>query len=47
MVVHYFTKWVVAQALANFTNANILRFFKRNILAMYKIPYLIMSENGT
>lgn len=43
----YFTKWIEAEALENFTIANVLKFFKRNILARLGVPQAIVTENGT
>lgn len=47
MVIHYFIKWVNVEALAKVTTANILKFFKRNILAKYEIPQSILVDNDT
>ncbi|CAL5202632.1 unnamed protein product [Lathyrus oleraceus] len=45
--VDYFTKWIEAEALAKITAQNILRFFKRNILARFGIPQALVTDNGT
>ena len=45
--VDYFTKWIEAEALAKITAQNILRFYKRNILARFGIPQAIVTDNGT
>lgn len=42
-----FTKWVKVEALAKITTANVLKFFKINILAKFKIPQAIVINNGT
>ena len=40
------TKWIEAEPLAKITTKNILRFFKRNILARFGAPLLVISNNG-
>ncbi|MCI66227.1 gag-pol polyprotein, partial [Trifolium medium] len=45
--VDYFTKWVEAEPLANITAFNVLRFFKRDILARFGIPQVVVTDNGT
>ena len=45
--VDYFTKWIEAEALAKITAQNVLRFYKRNILAHFGIPQAIVTDNGT
>lgn len=40
-------KWVKVEALEKIIAANILKFFKRNILAWYEIPQSIVTDNGT
>ena len=40
--VDYFTK-----ALGKITAQNVLRFYKRNILARFGIPQAIVTDNGT
>jgi transposase InsO family protein len=44
--VDYFTKWIEAEPLAKITAHNILRFFKRNILARFGIPQSVVTDNG-
>lgn len=38
VVMDYFTKWVENEALENSTEANIVKFFKRNGLARFRVP---------
>jgi hypothetical protein len=45
--VDYFTKWVEAEPLAKITVHNILCFFKKNILARFRIPQSFVTDNGT
>ncbi|MCI06452.1 gypsy retrotransposon integrase-like protein [Trifolium medium] len=47
VVVDYFTKWIEAEPLAKISAFNILRFFKRNILARFGIPLAVVTDNGT
>ncbi|XP_058783680.1 uncharacterized protein LOC131658400 [Vicia villosa] len=47
VVVDYFTKWIEAEALAKITSQNVLRFYKRNILARFGVPQAIITDNGT
>jgi hypothetical protein len=47
VAVDYFTKWIEAKALAKITAFNILRFYKRNVLARFGVPQAIVTDNGT
>src|SRR3954468_9839273 len=47
VAVDYFTKWIEAEALAKITSQNVLRFYKRNILARFGVPQAIVTDNGT
>ena len=47
VAVDYSTKWIEAEPLAKITAKNVLRFFKRNILARFGIPALLVSDNRT
>ncbi|KAK2422712.1 hypothetical protein QL285_033223 [Trifolium repens] len=47
IAVGYFTKWVEVEPLANITAFNILRFFKRDVLARFGIPQVVVTDNGT
>ena len=46
--IDYFTKWVEAkaEALATITEKNIRNFVWRNIICRYRIPRVIISDNG-
>ncbi|PNX57698.1 retrotransposon-related protein, partial [Trifolium pratense] len=46
VAVDYFTKWIEAEPLANITAFNVLRFFKRNILARFGIPQVVITDKG-
>jgi len=45
--IEYSTKWIEAEPLAKITAKNVLRFLKRNILARFGVPNLVISDNGT
>ncbi|GAU49235.1 hypothetical protein TSUD_183260 [Trifolium subterraneum] len=47
VVVDYFTKWIEAEPLAKIGAPHILRFFKRNVLARFRIPQVVVTDNGT
>jgi hypothetical protein len=47
VAVYYFTKWIEVEPLAKITAKNVLRFYKRNILARFGILALIVSKTGT
>ena len=47
VAVDYSTKWIEAKSLVKITAKNVLRFFKRNILARFRISTLVVSDNGT
>jgi len=42
----YSTKWIEAEPLAKITAKNVLRFFKRSILARFGIPTLVIPTTG-
>lgn len=47
VVVDYFTKWIEAEALEKIIGANVLKKFKKNILALFGVPQTVVAENGT
>jgi len=47
VAVDYSTKWIEADPLSKITAKNVLRFFKRNILARFGVPALVISDNGS
>jgi hypothetical protein len=47
VAINYSTKWIEAEPLAKITAKNVLHFFKRNILARFRVPALVISDNGT
>ncbi|XP_058762570.1 uncharacterized protein LOC131635951 [Vicia villosa] len=47
VAIDYFTKWIKAEALAKITAQNMLRFYKRNVLARFGVPQAIITDNGT
>ncbi|GAU46629.1 hypothetical protein TSUD_284770 [Trifolium subterraneum] len=47
VAVDYFTKWIEAEPLAKIGASHVLRFFKRNVLARFGIPQVVVTDNGT
>jgi len=47
VAIDYSTKWIETEPLAQITAKNVLCFFKRNILARFGVPTLVISDNGT
>ncbi|GAU28915.1 hypothetical protein TSUD_59270, partial [Trifolium subterraneum] len=47
VAVDYFTKCIEAEPLAKIGASHILRFFKRNVLARFGIPQVVVTDNGT
>ena len=43
--IDYFTKWVEAKALATITKKNVRSFVWRNIIYMYGISRVLVSDN--
>ena len=44
--IDYFTKWVEAEVLATITEKNVRSFVWRNIICRYRIPRVLVSDNG-
>ena len=42
----FFTKWVEAEPLANIRNADAKRFIWRNIVTRFRVPQVLISDNG-
>lgn len=47
IVVDYFTKWIEAEALAEISVHNILRYYKRNMLTRFGVPQALVTDNDT
>jgi len=47
VAIDYSTKWIEAKPLAKITAKNVLRFFKRNILARSGVSAIVISDNET
>jgi len=47
VTIDYSIKWIEVEPLAKITAKNVHRFFKRNILARFGVPTLVVSDNGT
>lgn len=46
ITIDYLTKWVEAEALATITEAKIQNFIWKNIVCRFKIPRMIILDNG-
>lgn len=46
VAIDYFTKWVKTEALATITEKNIRIFVWRNIICLYRIPRVLIFDNG-
>ena len=46
VAINYFTKWVEAKALSTITKAEIQSFVWKNIICRFRIPRMIISDNG-
>ena len=46
VAIDYFTKWVEAEALTTITEARIQSFVWKNIICKFRIPLVIISDNG-
>lgn len=46
ITIDYFTKWVEAEALATITEAKIQNFIWKNIVCRFRIPRMIILDNG-
>nr|GEW93237.1 hypothetical protein [Tanacetum cinerariifolium] len=47
MAVDYFTKWIEAKPLSKTTGKEVKKFVWDNIVCMYGLPKIIVSDNGT
>lgn len=43
----YFSKWVKAEPLVTTMEADVRRFVWRNIVTRFRVPYAIVSDNGS
>ena len=44
--IDYFTKWVEAELLTKITQQNVKHFFWKNIVCMFGVPRVLISDNG-
>ena len=42
----YFTKWVEAELLANIRDVDVKRFIWKNIVTLFGVPNVLISDNG-
>ena len=46
VAIDYFIKWVEVEALSTITVAKIQSFVWKNIICRFRIPWMIISDNG-
>nr|KYP31976.1 Transposon Ty3-I Gag-Pol polyprotein [Cajanus cajan] len=46
VAVDHFTKWIEAEAVATITASNIQKFFWKNVITRFGIPYALITDNG-
>nr|KYP61109.1 Pol polyprotein [Cajanus cajan] len=46
VAVDHFTKWIEAEAVATITANNIQKFFWKNVITRFGIPYALITDNG-
>ena len=46
MAINYFTKWVEAEPVMTITEAKITNFVWKNIICEFRVPCVIISNNG-
>lgn len=46
IAIDYFMKWVEVEALATITEAKIQNFIWKNIVCRFRIPRMIILDNG-
>ena len=44
--INYFIKWVEAELLANIRDVDAKKFFWKNIVTRFGVPYTLISNNG-
>jgi len=47
VITNYITKWIEAEALAQITATNIIKFFKQDILSRFGVPLFMVNDKGT
>lgn len=46
VVIYYFLKWIEAKALALTTEFQVINFLKSRIISRYRIPNVLVNNNG-
>ena len=46
VAINYFTKWVEAEPVMTITEAKITNFVWKNIICEFRVPCVIISNNG-
>ncbi|XP_072076828.1 uncharacterized protein [Arachis hypogaea] len=47
VAIDYYTKWIEAEPLASISSANCRKFMWRQIISRFRIPEVVISDNGT
>ena len=47
VAIDYFTKWVKAASYTNVTSSVVVKFIKRELICLYRLPRKIITDNGT
>jgi transposase InsO family protein len=47
VAIDYFTKWIEAEPVASITALQVKKFLWKNIVCRYRIPLVLISNNGT
>ena len=47
VAIHYYTKWVEAEALAKITEQNVTAFIWKNIICRFSTPHELVSDHVT
>ncbi|XP_057451946.1 uncharacterized protein LOC130743735 [Lotus japonicus] len=47
VAVDYYTKWIEAEPLAKITSARVQRFFYKNVISMFGVPGVLVTDNET
>ena len=44
---HYFSKWVEVEAYANIKDKDVTKFVCKNIVCRFRVPHVIVTNNGS
>nr|KYP39541.1 hypothetical protein KK1_039143 [Cajanus cajan] len=46
VAIDHFTKWIEAKAVATIMANNVQKFFWKNVITRFGIPYALITDNG-